>query len=214
MKFARESYENLPYPQPWEWIRDNINFEDNDLFFVDVGAYDGISSSNTGYFEIDLGWKGICIEPLPSAFKLLQQNRNCLLYNCCISNIEGDVNFLALTGYTEMLSGIYSNYSENHLQRVNSELQKHGGKSEIVKIKSRKLSSILKENSITKIDYLSIDVEGGELSVLKSINFNEVDVCIISAENSSNNSNVNNFLNELGYEFLTKCCCDEIYCKK
>ena len=66
MKFKREP--QLPYPQPWEWITDNINFEDKELFFVDVGAHDGISSSNTGHFEIDLGWDGICIEPNPLVF--------------------------------------------------------------------------------------------------------------------------------------------------
>lgn len=52
MKFKRET--QLPYPQPWEWVRDNIDFEDDKLFFVDVGAHDGVSSSNTGHFEIDL----------------------------------------------------------------------------------------------------------------------------------------------------------------
>src|SRR5258706_11369284 len=36
--------------------------------FVDVGAYDGVALSNTYYFEKELGWQGICIEPNPMAF--------------------------------------------------------------------------------------------------------------------------------------------------
>ena len=72
-----------------------------------------------------------------------------------------------------MLSGIKSEYDPKHLERINSEVAKHGGSINTVKIQSRRLDSILEENKITKIDYLSIDTEGSELSVLKSIDLDK-----------------------------------------
>src|SRR5215510_8537437 len=50
--------------------------------FVDVGAYDGVALSNTCYFEKELGWTGLCIEPNPIVFERLTQNRNCTTVNC------------------------------------------------------------------------------------------------------------------------------------
>src|SRR3974390_100826 len=44
--------------------------------FVDVGAYDGISFSNTLMFERELGWTGLCIEPNPDVFPRLIENRS------------------------------------------------------------------------------------------------------------------------------------------
>lgn len=212
MKFKRET--QLPYPQPWEWVRDNIYFEDDKLFFVDVGAHDGVSSSNTGHFEIDLEWNGICIEPNPQVFEQLKKNRKCKLYNCCVGSSNDEVNFLLISGYAEMLSGIYSEYDEKHLQRIESEIQKHGGKKEIIKIESKSLKTILKENKVAKVDYLSIDVEGAELEVLKGIDFLEVDVRVISVENNGYDNKPKEYLLNSGYEWIAKCCSDDIFVKK
>lgn len=212
MKFKRES--QLPYPQPWEWIRDNIEFEDQELFFVDVGAHDGISSSNTGYFEIELGWDGICIEPNSLVFDKLKENRNCKLYNCCAGSENKEVDFLLITGYAEMLSGIYSEYDKNHLTRIDNEIINNGGKKELIKVKSYPLKEILKENNVKKIDYLSIDVENAEMEVLKGINFSEVDIRVISIENCEYNDSAKKYLIDNGYQWIHKCCSDDIFIKK
>lgn len=55
-----------------KWVLEKIG---NEGFFVDVGAYDGIESSNTYALEL-AGWKGICIEPNPQAFANLENNRH------------------------------------------------------------------------------------------------------------------------------------------
>jgi len=39
--------------------------------FVEIGAYDGIKYSNTKFFEYELNWRGICIEPNPDQLKIL-----------------------------------------------------------------------------------------------------------------------------------------------
>lgn len=76
------------------------------------------------------------------------------------------------------------------------------------------IKNILNENNIEKVDYLSIDTEGSEFNIIKSINFDKIDIRIISVENNGYNNFVKEYLENNGYQFLTKCCCDEIYCKK
>lgn len=211
MKFLRQS--DLPYPQPWEWIIDNINFEDDELFYVDVGANDGLIVSNTAHFDLNLGWNGICIEPHPIAFSKLQKNRvNSKNINFCVSESETEVDFLVVHGYAEMLSGIKNYYHPDHLLRIDSEIEKHGGSKELVKVQSKPLKKIFDEYNVKKVDYLSIDTEGSELEILSSIDFEKVDIRIISTENSSR-KNIKDFLYNKGYNLLDIVCGDEIYCK-
>jgi FkbM family methyltransferase len=208
-KFERQS--DLPYPQPWEWIRDNIEFTDEERFYVDVGANDGIIVSNTAYFDVNLGWSGICIEPHPRAFADLEKNRlRSINLNMCISLEDIEVDFLVIDGYAEMLSGIYDRYHPDHRSRIDSEIQKHGGSKKLVKIKSKPLKKIFEEHSVTKVDYLSIDTEGSEYDILRSIDFDAVNIRVISTENTSR-SDIRSFLESKGFVFATQCCADEIY---
>lgn len=209
MKFQRES--GLPYPQPWEWIRDNIFLNKFNGFFVDVGANDGQTVSNTAFFELEYNWKGICIEPHPEAFCRLEKNRQCIKYNCCISDEETILDFLSVTGYAEMLSGIKSNYDTQHLDRINNEIKKHGGKYSVIKIKSNPLRKIFKENNVNTIDYLSIDTEGSEFQVLKSINFDEILIDVISIENNYKDDECINFLKNKNYKRIASICGDDIF---
>lgn len=211
MKFIRQS--DLPYPQPWEWIKDNIEFKDEKCFYVDVGANDGLIVSNTAHFDLNLGWDGICIEPHPRAFIELEKNRkNSKNLNLCISEEETEVDFLVINGPAEMLSGIYDKYHPDHKTRIESEIQKNGGNKELIKVRSKPLKQIFKENFITKVDYLSIDTEGSEYEILSSIDFDEVDIRVISTENSSG-KDIKELLYKKNYTFATICCGDEIYYK-
>ena len=211
MKYDRE--EGLPYPQPWEWIKDNIDFHDEECFYVDVGANDGLIVSNTAYYDLDLGWKGICIEPHPKVYTKLKKNRpNAINLNVCVSESDSEVDFLMIDGYAEMLSGIEKSYHPDHKIRIESEIERHGGNKQVIKIISKPLKQIFFENKVKKVDYLSIDTEGSELEILKSIDFDVVDIRVISTENSSR-SDIREFLKNKGYVFADLICGDEIYLK-
>ena len=66
-------------------------------------------------------------------------------------------------------------------------------------------------NKITKIDYLSIDTEGAELSVLQGINFEKTNIQVISCENNFSDDSVKLFLKNKGFNFVEKVCADEIF---
>jgi FkbM family methyltransferase len=154
-------------------------------FYVDVGAHDGISLNNTLYFEKNNNWRGINIEPIKKVFEKLVLNRpNNINLNCAICNNDGETEFLCNTGYTEMLSGIKDNFDKRHLMRLQSENIESKSTTEIIKVQTKKLETILHENNISHVNYLSIDVEGAEFEVIKSINFDKVFIDVIGFENN------------------------------
>lgn len=54
-----------------KYLIENIYKNKEKGFFIDIGAHDGITYSNTYYLEKELGWSGICIEPNPKIYKQL-----------------------------------------------------------------------------------------------------------------------------------------------
>ena len=131
-----------------------------DGIYVDIGANDGVTLSNTKLLE-DLGWEGTCIEPIPSSYEKLVKSRKSNNLNIAISKDLGDFEFLQIDGYSEMLSGLLSEYDPRHLERIDREIKTYGGTKKIVKVKCEPFSTAIKYKHI---DYLSIDVEGGEIS--------------------------------------------------
>ena len=57
--------------------------------FVDIGAHDGLTFSNSYFFEKERNWKGVCLEPIPEIFAKLNETRNCIKINGCVSNKVG-----------------------------------------------------------------------------------------------------------------------------
>lgn len=179
-------------------------------FFVDIGAYDGVAISNTKFLE-DLGWDGICIEPHPNVFKRLQENRKCKLVNCAVWHEDTKIKFLSLTGYTEMLSGIYESYDPRHYSRIQNELKRFGGNSEIIEIDANKFDTIVKNN---EIDFLSIDTEGSELQILSNIDFEKFKIKLICVENNYFEKKFIDFFSNRGYEFYCNVGIDYLFVKK
>lgn len=181
--------------------------------FVEFGAHDGISFSNTYFFEKTLKWKGLCIEPIPNVFEKLKQNRTAICIQGCVSETSGTQDFIKLEGYSEMLSGLQEKYDPMHMQRIDHELNAHGGKKEILKVPCYTLNDLLEKNGLWHVDYLSVDTEGGELKILQSLDFNKFDIDIISVENNYKDSRFKEFMDSKGYVFIKTLGTDEIYKK-
>ena len=75
-----------------------------------------------------------------------------------------------------------------------------------IKVKTRKLEDILDENKVKHINYLSIDVEGAEFDVIKSINFDKVFIDVIGFENNYPDvgEEIQKYLENNGFKFLHK----------
>jgi FkbM family methyltransferase len=181
-----------------------------DGFFIEIGAYDGTSGSNCFFFEKYLGWNGIAIEPSPNQFEILKKNRNCTCLNNAISNKNKKIEFVnVIEGYTEM-SGINNKGYQRNLEILENH---HLSKIEKININCITFPEAINENTI--IDYLSIDVEGGEYDILESIDFEKYNIKIISIENNEPDKiNFLNFLKEKNYDYIDNFGSDEIYAKR
>lgn len=56
--------------------------------FLDIGAHDGETLSNSLFFEEELGWSGICFEQIPEIFEKLKQRRKIVVDNLSADNEE------------------------------------------------------------------------------------------------------------------------------
>lgn len=180
-------------------------------FFVDVGAHDGLYINNTLYFEKNNNWSGINIEPNTTLFDKLKDNRsNCININCAIDNNNGNAGFILNTGYTEPISGLVKQFDQRHKFRLINELMEHGGESKVININTRKLESIFDEHNVKHINYLSIDVEGAEFDVIKSINFDKVFIDVIGFENNYDDTSIPiiEYLNNKNYLLINYKCLD------
>ena len=133
--------------------------------FVEAGAMDGLFQSNTKVLE-DLGWKGVLVEPSPSACVRCDKNRDSPVYQCCLVSdtykgewIRGDFFF---DGY--MGNGAYSSIGRSFYKPDGFQFFDVG-------VLASTLDSVLSLEKIDKVDFLSLDVEGYELEVLKGIDF-------------------------------------------
>ena len=187
-----------------------------DGFFVDIGAHDGVTYSNSKHFE-ELGWNGICVEPNPHVFRELKENRSCECVNACISEVSGELEFATVqsqseSDYTNMLSGIVDKYDKRHWQRLESEVAARGGKLETIKVTSLTFNECVPPG--TQVDFVSIDTEGAELAVLQSIDFAAADIKYFVIENNYKESTIADFMATKGYVLKTTINVDQVFERK
>jgi len=185
--------------------------------FIEVGAHDGIQSSNCCFFEKELGWTGICFEPIKERYDELLKNRpNSKCYNKCAYSENKMLQFNKIEGYAEMLSGIVENYDTRHINRIDAEIKQLGGNRTIIEMEGVTITSVCNEIGEYKFDFMSLDVEGGELEVLKGIDFNKIKIDVIVIENNYPDSfgDIKKLLFDKGYFIYGTACIDVIFIHK
>lgn len=146
-------------------------------YFVELGANDGLTQSNTYYFEALRGWSGVLIEPIPELCRIAAKlRRRSKVFNCaCVSfdypDSEIEITYLNLMSMVEgalkdaALAQIHFEQGKAHMERAQDRTPY------TIRVPARTLTSVLEEAGTTKIDLLSLDVEGYELDVLKGLDF-------------------------------------------
>jgi FkbM family methyltransferase len=195
-----------------KFVDEYLQFKENGVF-IEIGAHDGRSCSNTLFFEENRNWKGICIEPGPEEFKKLTENRKSININACVSDYDGQSEFTYIEGYSMMLSGLSENYNYSHQNRIDSEVNSNGGTVNKIQMPVYKLQTILDNHHIFEVDYCSIDTEGSEFNIIKSIDFDKTNIKVFSIENNYGDEDIKNYLETKGYILYTKIQWDDIFIK-
>ena len=197
-----------------EFIIDYFNSK-RDGIFLDIGAHDGECLSNTYVLEKEFGWTGICFEPMLHEFKKLEKTRASINYNVAVYDTKGIETFTMLDydGYPDMLSGITKDITVAHMNGIYREQNAIGGIIKQIKVETVVLNDILEENKIYDIDFMSIDTEGSELKILKSIDFNKFNIKVIVCENGPGIPDIRNFMKTVGYNFHKRLRIDDVFIK-
>lgn len=149
-KTKRKIYENL---LTWEFF----NFR-TEGYFVEVGANDPKAGSQTWLLE-RVGWTGILIEPLPGKLDILRKERpKSQVLQVAISAPEKVGEQLFYIGSDDVRSSLEKNVDDPGVVYE-----------ETVKVQVMTLDHVLDQVEAPPIDFLSIDVEGTELEVLKGL---------------------------------------------
>ena len=161
--------------------------------FIEVGAHDGLTQSNTALLEKYYGWKGVLIEPSSSLYERLCANRpNSNCFQC------------ALGSFIENNTYVYGDFNGELMGSIKGkrlEGKEHNPK--LVPVYMRSLQSILDELDLCHINFFSLDTEGYEFNILNGIDYNRTtfDYFLIEIYNYDYDR-ICKLLNEKGYSLL------------
>jgi FkbM family methyltransferase len=178
-------------------------------YFVELGANDGVTQSNSLYFEKSRNWRGLLVEPTPQNYLKCRQNRaakNSIYCAACVSFDYGK-EFVRIA-YSNLMSTPVDLESDildplGHAQLGNQFLGKTDTVFEFGAV-ARTLNSLMVDAGAPKlIDFLSLDVEGAELEVLKGVDHRQFRFKYILVE-CRDFERLNAYLLQNDYSFVEK----------
>lgn len=172
--------------------------------FVDVGAGHPSYLSNTYFFEKN-GWKGICIDADPTQYELLKKERNQVEW-AAIGPEEGEIEFSQ--SYLPTYSSAVSEKEYNPILKVPFK--------GTIKVPAFRLETILEKYQIGKIDLLDIDVEGTEIEVWQTFDYEKHQPTVVILEYQTfglgdNSQKIRDFFSHLPYKLVHKTCTNFIF---
>ncbi|CAH1803378.1 unnamed protein product [Owenia fusiformis] len=151
---------------------DNLLKGKTNGFFIECGAFNGKELSNSLFFERYRNWTGLLVEPNKRVFQeLLNLKRKSFAANVllCPDNTSRKSTFVD----ADYLSGM----KENVQLRADAI-----AKSKTYLVQCFTLYTLLLAVGVTRVDYFSLDVEGAEISILKTIPFDKIYIKTLSVE--------------------------------
>ena len=177
-------------------------------FFLELGAADGFSESNTYVLEKRYHWRGICIEPHPVLFDKLvnKYRRSCICVPCAVDAAPGSVEFV-LAGQT---SGLILDEWDNSPARRPALIEAARQEGRVRTVDAFPLADILQKfNAPKAIDYFSFDVEGLETRILRDFPFDRYVFLALTIERPT--PELNEILFRHGYHFVRNSLYDTFY---
>lgn len=204
VKYDKEYYSQIGQDK---YYVENIIKRSRRGIFLDIGAHDGVTFSNTYYLEKNLGWTGICVEPNPSSYEKCARNRQCTVVNKAIFEgppkkaefiiPEGEGN---VEGGLEQLCALKGHVREKSLK---IDFTSQYSKQKTIFVDTTSIMDLLHAYQTYAIDYMSIDVEGYELDILRGIDYDRIKVRFLTVEHGNDEEykqEIRMFLQSKGYK--------------
>lgn len=187
-----ESYAQLKQDQ---WVL-FMMADMRDGYFVEFGAGDGVTDSNTYLLERKYGWRGVLAEPQVEMMSLLRSRRPASM---CFDVAVGPWDGKSVFNETSIPGLSYvSGYGVDELTPARVVRRSHA-------VRVLSLNSLLDEaEAPAVIDYLSIDVEGAEYDVLRTFDFTKRRVRLMTVEHNgtSNRRMIRELLDAHGFRWV------------
>jgi FkbM family methyltransferase len=181
--------------------------------FVDIGAHDGRSLSNSWFFESEREWTGLCVEANPQVFDSLIRNRSCKCVNAAVTSTgRGSARFLLPEApELSMLAGLERYYTRRHRKRLGDESRAIQSTTKAIDVSTVALDQLIDQFDLQAVDALMVDVEGGEYGVLQSANWDTFRPRAVLLESNYGSRRVTRFLRSRGYVLLARIAWDRVY---
>jgi len=159
-------------------VRHFFNDRKNGVF-VDVGCWHWHKHSVTAYLEKRLGWSGIAIDALPHFEPGWKKHRpKSKFFQYAVTSKSGEeVTFFA--------AGMVSSLDPTHIS--NFKMLKGKVEPRAIKVPTVTLNDLLEKQGVEKVDFMNMDIEGGEPDALMGFDIKKYRpelVCIEAAPNS------------------------------
>ena len=160
--------------------------------YVDIGTNDAIAISNTAFFDLCLGWRGVCFEPAAAHHAKIRRERTCVLSPHCVLGRAGSVN---MTGVGTGGARVVASTDARGQQQQGRGVQSHT----CVELAGELRRLGFRSNET--IDLLSIDVEGSEPAVLRCLPWQRLHIrfVLIETDKASSLAEIDLFFANHGY---------------
>ncbi|MCE9555985.1 MAG: FkbM family methyltransferase [Planctomycetes bacterium] len=174
----------------------------DDFFFVQIGAFDGISDGWFRTLITDNHWRGILVEPQPGAFAKLQQTYSdqpqLTFRNVAIGAKTGEATMYTMRTGPSQVTSFHYQHLVRHLKQTADIVP--------IKVPCLTLTDLLSQAGCRTLDLLQIDAEGYDAEIIRSLDFRVIKPSIIRYEHrnllSNDHSKLIEQLAEHGYRFM------------
>jgi FkbM family methyltransferase len=155
--------------------------------FVEAGAHDGLTQSNTAMLELSRGWRGLLVEPIPELARRCRANRpGAIVEQAALVAADFPSHRIRMT-YCNRSSIVEGGRGAPEADRVWIDRCRRLPDQEHVRpyslmVPARTLSSLLDEHGIEGVDFLSLDLEGYEANALRGLDFERHRPAVILVE--------------------------------
>ncbi|CAL8143985.1 unnamed protein product [Orchesella dallaii] len=177
--------------------------------FFEAGAYDGVAASNSLYLEKEFGWRGLLVECNPYTIPVLKmKRRKAWIADVCLSPTKNPAT-LKFSNPTK--------WGPSARLGDPVDLKAFGVDTPWTKfeVEAMPLFALLSAVNLTEIDFFSLDVEGAEFDILKTIPFDKVRIKVIDMEvyfySREVKNEINDFLKDKGFQLQGSGTSDHFY---
>lgn len=145
--------------------------------FLEAGAHDGYTQSNTYWLERFRGWSGVLVEAVPELHGRATRRRpRSQVFQCALVGPD-DAGGTVTIQFGDLMSQVGE--ATDHAGRG---LQTAGREAYSVEVPARTLDDVLDEAGVGALDLLVLDLEGHELAALRGIDFDRHPVEVLVVE--------------------------------